>query len=209
MKMIPMKFVKLLSHGALALVAFQAFAQSGPYADPGAGSHFGGAPVAASTASPAQQGPGVRTLTWDEFRQSCDDPTRFQSQRPPDRITISCSNDVVTWVPAGQASVGLTEARTIRGSLVSDKYVVQSEEHNLPNVVRAASCPTFKEVHRWFNYDQLVECEDLRKFTGTLRDFCVATLDNAVAANPGVVNEKATGNTLDLCEAGVSSPKQF
>src|SRR4051794_21190453 len=95
-KMIPMTFAKILSCGALAFVASQAFAQAGPYADPGAtsaGSSYNNrAPMAASAPAQAQQGLSGRPLTWAEFRQSCDDPARFQSQRPPERITISCSN---------------------------------------------------------------------------------------------------------------------
>jgi hypothetical protein len=172
---------------ALALVSAPAFAQ---------GPSFGGS---ASSALPT----GGHGLSFEQIKDACSNPSKFQNQQAPSNLQITCEEHVSRWLPYVAKEMQLPRSRYIVSSLTSDKYSVAPSQHAMDVDMQSAQCPSFKEVLEVTSFTKATSCDELLNFKGDEQDFCADILDRARQANPKMVQLNDTGRVVEFCSEGV------
>lgn len=140
-------------------------------------------------------------LGFDEIREGCMDPAKFQNQVAPKNLQVTCEDRSTKWLAVASSTVELNRSREIISSLTSDKYSVAPVNQILSVDSQRASCPRFKEVLETINFTKATTCEELIEFKGTETDFCQDILDRVRQSNPKSIEVTETGNVVDLCQA--------
>jgi hypothetical protein len=138
-------------------------------------------------------------MGFDDVRQACLEPTKFQNQIAPKNLQISCEDRGTRWQPVSPARMELGRSRQVIASLSSDKYMVAPETDFLAMEAQVASCPRFKEVLEVLNFTKATSCDEILSFKGSETEFCTQLLDQVREANPQSIQISDTGNMADLC----------
>lgn len=138
-------------------------------------------------------------LTFDEIREACSNPGKFQNQIAPTNLQVTCQEKVTQWLPYLAKQMNLPRSREITASLTSDKYQVSPNVHPMDVAEQVASCPSFKEVLEITNFTKATSCDELLQFKGTEEELCADILDQARQANPKMVQIEDTGRVVEFC----------
>ncbi|MGZ3672389.1 MAG: hypothetical protein ACXWR1_19475 [Bdellovibrionota bacterium] len=142
---------------------------------------------------------GGHGLSFEEIREACQNPGKFQNQLAPTNLQISCEEHVSRWLPYVAKEVQLPRSRYIISSLTSDKYQV-SPSQNVMNVdMQSAQCPSFKEVLEITSFTKATSCDEILGWKGSEQDFCADILDRARHGNPKMVQINDTGRVVEFC----------
>lgn len=145
-------------------------------------------------------------IGFDEIREACMDPAKFQNQVAPTNLQVTCEDRATKWKAVASTTVELPRTREIVSSLTSDKYTVAPTSEFLDVDSQRATCPRFKEVMETINFTKATTCEELIAFKGTETEFCANILDRVRESNPKSIEVVDTGNVVDLCEAKQPDP---
>lgn len=152
-----------------------------------------------SSGNPIPQDPARQTLTFEQFRESCKDPRRFQNQRPPLNIKVICSDTKTLWVPRDISTVAIDSFRKVKTELLSDKYHVRPQENWVPSIAVNVDCPVLKEEVRTLTTEHEITCKDVENSEITLLSFCKGQLDSTISTNGDLVEIRRTGRDLAIC----------
>lgn len=157
------------------------------------------------------QKPGVpgqtqKPISWEELKERCAHPEQFDVQRAPQNIKVQCSDVTHTWLPAAPGEVSLQGVRHITTGVYSDKFVVSTQESELPVVGKAGSCSRYKEVQQLLTVERSLTCDELLNVKTDLSDYCVSVLDSSKGSSSKLIEQKETGNVIDTCGAQGQQP---
>lgn len=144
-----------------------------------------------------------KLLSFEELKESCTNPERFHNQMPPKDIKIRCEDYRTVWVPLEQKNFAMKAQRSVKTSLISDKYHVTDSTNEIPLQSTQGSCPVFQEMNQALNTQKKVSCEEILAHQGNLLEFCLQDIDKTFAENAEVVNEKATGKIFTTCKGQI------
>jgi hypothetical protein len=146
--------------------------------------------------------PGAaKGLSWDEFRESCTNPAKFHSQRPPENIKVICKDVRQSYVPMESGSINLPSFRVVGSQLLSDKYYVTNTAESVGVISPNAACAQFKGIEQTLNVERVVTCDDILANQLSLRDTCVEFIDSAKNDNIEIVATRDNGQTISTCSA--------
>jgi hypothetical protein len=145
--------------------------------------------------------PAITTpaLTWAQFQESCLHPEQFNNQAPPSGITIQCTHVSKEFVPDQPGQVALSASNVVVSSVISDKYHVSAQSEEVPMADTAGNCMRYREVEKVITKEVKLTCENVAGIESTLGEYCASVGNDAKAANPRMVETKATGRVIDTC----------
>jgi len=143
-----------------------------------------------------------KPISWDELKERCAHPERFDVQRAPQNIKIQCSDTKTTWAAAAPGEVALPGKRKVTAGVFADKFFVNHDSKEVPVYSKTGSCHRFKEIEETMTIERAVSCADILNFKGDLSEFCVSAVDAAKGSNPKLVEQKETGDFMDTCGGG-------
>jgi hypothetical protein len=149
----------------------------------------------------AENGAGLRQVSWDQIKQACQNPAAFQSQRQPNAIRLTCEDTQLVWEADQSDSVEMDNQRKISASLSSDKYSVSRLDQSIPMSVSQTSCPRFREVEVSYTKSFSLSCQEIQNFQGNMASFCQGRIDGDLATNKSLATREATGRVYDMCAA--------
>lgn len=138
---------------------------------------------------------------FDEIREACKDPAKFQNQIAPKNLQVTCEDRSTKWVSASASTIELARTREVISSLSSDKYTVEATSTYIPMDNQRVACPRFKEVLEEVTFTKATTCEEILEFEGTEAEFCTDILDRVRQSNPKSIKVTDTGSEVDLCAA--------
>jgi hypothetical protein len=141
------------------------------------------------------------TFGFDDLREACQDPAKFQNQIAPRNIQVTCEDRATKWKSVGGSSVELDRSREIISSFSSDKYSSAPTTEYINVKSQRGSCPKFVELLETINFTKATTCEEILDFKGTETDFCKDVLDQVRESNPKSIEVTETGKVVDLCDA--------
>ncbi len=147
-----------------------------------------------------------RDLTFEEFQESCKNPSRYGHQNPPSKIKLLCHDVYNAWQPIESGFVKLAESRMVSSELFSNKYHVSSTDFGIEVPERNAVCPRFREVVQTVTLEFAQTCDDLTGEEVSLKDICKEAIDKAVADNPDIVNTTPSGRQYSVCGDATQKP---
>jgi hypothetical protein len=156
----------------------------------------------AIVSTPAFAGGQGQGLTWDQIKDACQNPAKFQNQLAPSNLQISCEEHLTRWLPYVSKEMQLPRSRYIVSSLTSDKYTVSPNQHAMDVDMQSAQCPSFKETLEISQFTKATTCDELLNWKGGQEDFCADVLDRARQANPKIVQINDTGRVVEFCSQG-------
>ncbi len=148
----------------------------------------------------------AKNLTYDEFKESCQDPALYGHQVPPTQIRLVCKNVFTGWQAIESGSVALDESRLIAGELFSDKHNVSRNSWELATPERNVSCPRYREVVSTAEIEVALTCSQIVDDERGVDDLCEDYLDEAISENPDIVDTEATGNIYSVCGDVIQKP---
>jgi hypothetical protein len=148
----------------------------------------------------------ARELSYADFLKSCQDPTAYGHQRPPENIRVTCTNVQQGWEPIEAGSTTLDESRLLSTELFSDKHHIKRECFNLVVPEFNVLCPRFREVKETVTIDKTLTCALLLDDDRSLQEICTDAINEAVAANPDLVDVVPTGAVFNTCEGTGQKP---
>lgn len=157
-------------------------------------------------ATPAFAG-GSGGLTFDQIKDACQNPSKYQNQIAPTSLQITCEEHVTSWVPYVSKEMQLPRSRYIVSSLTSNKYQVSPSTNAMNVDMQTAQCPSFKETLEVTSFTKDTTCEELLGWNGTEQDLCADILDKARQANPKLVQINDTGKIVEFCSQGEEQGK--
>jgi hypothetical protein len=158
--------------------------------------------IAGGMASAQASNPTVASLSFEDIRAACQDPSRFHNQVAPANIRVSCRDAQNRWVPHAGRDIALQGSRQVTTSVISDKYSSTAVTGSMDSAGNLAACPRFKLVAETIETVRAVSCEELIAFSGGALEFCAGSLDSLRQNNPAAVVVADGGQILDLCGAG-------
>jgi hypothetical protein len=148
-------------------------------------------------------GGGPRGLSFDEIRDACSNPSKYQNQIAPQNLQITCEEHVSQWVPYQAKDMTLPRSRYIISSLTADKYQVLPRTHAMDVDMYTAQCPSFKEILQATSFSKATSCDELLSFKGGEQEFCAGILDKARQDNPKIVQINDSGRVVEFCTESV------
>jgi len=145
-------------------------------------------------------------LTYEKFIDSCQNPTTYGAQRPPQNIRLACKNVQSTWNPIEAGGTALDESRMLSTELFSDKYHVVLQDFDVETPEFNVSCPRFREVIETSQIDKSMTCEQVLVETRNLKEICLDAINEAISENPDLIEVVATGRTFSSCSGIVQKP---
>ena len=141
----------------------------------------------------------VQTLKFEQLKEACLHPERFQNQVAPANIEVSCRDIQYKWIPDSSGQFPLETSRLVTTSVNSDKYRTESVAGSVDTPMQSQACPRFKQIAEVLETVRAASCEELVAFDGNATEYCAASLDSMRQANPGSINVQETGEHIDLC----------
>ena len=148
----------------------------------------------------------AREMSFEEFQDSCQNPSQYGHQNPPSKIRLMCHDVFNAWQPIESGVVELSESRLISSEIFSDKYHVSTSEFDLNVPERNAVCPRFREVVQTATLEVSKTCSDLQGEEVSLKELCQEALDQAIAENPDIVETTPSGRTFSVCGDSTQKP---
>lgn len=162
--------------------------------------------IAMISSAAAFAGGGKQLADFNEIRQACKDPAKYQNQVAPSNIQISCTDVQTAWVPAGNGSIQLDTTRFVTSALSSDKYTVNPTTQEVKSGSQVAACPRFKEVTETVSVPKGMSCEEVLAYPGDATSYCLALVDDLRRSNPNAVQTRDTGRSIDACGGAAPAP---
>jgi hypothetical protein len=150
---------------------------------------------------------GGAGISFDEIREACQSPGKFQNQIAPTNLQVTCEERASRWLPYTAKEMTLPRSRQITASLSSDKYQVSPSVHEMDIEMQTASCPSFKEVIEISSFTKATTCDEILQFKGGVEEYCAEILDHARQSNPKMVQINDTGRVVEFC-AGDNGQQQ-
>lgn len=148
------------------------------------------------------QGDGQKaTLTFEQFKEACQNPARFHNQVAPTDIQVTCSDVQLKWVPLKQSVLSLSTSRVVVASIASDKYSMSELVANVDSAAQAMACPHFKQISETVQTVRAASCDDLLAFQGDATSYCADAVNTLRADNADAIVTADTGTVVDLCKA--------
>jgi hypothetical protein len=138
-------------------------------------------------------------LSFEKFKDSCTNYTKYGYQEPPTKITISCSNSEYNWEQTDDDEMQAETSRYLKASLISSKNKVSGKEHKIEVAPYDFACPTFKEVLKTLNLELKSSCTEILAFQGNLKDYCLNAVNDTINDNPEIVTVVDTGRVINSC----------
>jgi len=145
-------------------------------------------------------------LTYAQFVDSCQNPSSYGAQRPPQNIRVACKNVQTTWNPIEAGGTTLEESRLLSTELFSDKYHVVLQSFDVETPEFNVSCPRFREVVETSQIDKALTCEQVLVETRDLKEICIDAINEAISQNPDLVEVAPTGRTFSSCSGIIQKP---
>lgn len=142
---------------------------------------------------------GKPLADFNEVRQACKDPAKYQNQIAPSNIQITCTDVQYNWLPAGNGNIEMATKRFITSALASDKYTVSPNTQEIKSGAQMAACPRFKEVTETVSVPKGLSCDEILSYAGSATDYCLALVNDVRANNPNAVAVAETGRLVDTC----------
>jgi hypothetical protein len=139
------------------------------------------------------------SLSWEEFRESCENPGKFHNQAPPSNITIQCSDNYTEFLNGQPGQIPLPVGRKITTSVFSNKYHVRESTQPVVAESKMGSCFQFKEVEKKIKIEQSLSCDDVIGMKFTLTDYCVSVLNAAKESKSRLIESRETGREMNTC----------
>lgn len=157
---------------------------------------FAASAIVINTTALAQQAP--RPVTFEQLKESCLNPGRFQNQNPPANIRVRCSSESLDWIPGAARETSLEASSRLTSSLQADKFSVSANTRNIARPESTFACPTFQQVRREFTSERVVTCAELADVT-SLHQLCLTEIDEQTRDNPDATVETPTGLVASGC----------
>lgn len=148
----------------------------------------------------------AKELSYEEFVDSCKDPTRYGQQVPPSQIKLVCKNVFTGWQPIESGTIELDESRLVAGELFSNKHTVGVESWEISTPELNVLCPRFRETTETAEIEVSLTCEQIIDDERGVKELCQDFLDEAIAANPDIVVSEPTGRIYNACGDVVQKP---
>lgn len=142
----------------------------------------------------------VQKLSFEDLKQACQDPKKFQNQIEPTSIRLDCSDKVYKYVPAGTDTMTLPARRVVYFNVSSDKYTVPNSQEEVRTEGYSAECPVLKQIEETIAVSQEVTCEQLKNYTGSATQLCLSLLDGVRSNNPEAIQTRETGKVTSFCK---------
>lgn len=146
------------------------------------------------------------SLSFEDFRDSCQNPGAHGAQRPPEAIRIQCKNVKTAWQQIESGSTGLQESRVITAELFSDKFQVCAADFNIQTPEANVICPRLREVVQTVSIEKSLTCAQILATDDGMDALCLAAINEAISANPDLVQTTPTGRTFSPCGSVIQKP---
>ena len=143
--------------------------------------------------------PHVTTVAWDEFKERCATPEKFDVQRAPQNIRVQCVDERITWMAAPPNELTLPCERRVGSAVFADKFHVAQSVRDFEVSAKAGSCHRFQEFEERISVERPVSCEEILSVKGDVHDWCASVLDGVRATQPKMVERKETNRIFDTC----------
>ncbi len=140
-------------------------------------------------------------VTWEQFKQQCQDPMRGDVQRAPQEVRLVCTDQLTSWVASAPGEVALKSSRSVSTAVVSDKFKVAASVRDVEALQRPGTCHRFKEVVETFTTEFPVTCDELINGKQEVQDLCLGKIDDSKEKNPKIIDIQETGKFVDTCAA--------
>lgn len=138
-------------------------------------------------------------VAWDEFRERCAQPEKFDVQRAPQNIRVQCTDTRMNWVAAPASALTLPCERRVGGAVFSDKFYVANSERDFEVSAKAGSCHRFQEVEETISVERPVSCDEVLGVKGDVHDWCSSVLEGVRMSNPKAIERRDTNRVFDTC----------
>jgi len=139
------------------------------------------------------------SMTFEDLRAACLNPSQFHNQVAPSNIQISCNDVQFKWISDDVGALSMANGRYIKASLVSDKYTVDTVGATVDISPQVVACPNYRQVSETLETVRSISCDEIVAFVGSATDFCVGAINSMKAINPESIVVLDTGETLSLC----------
>lgn len=154
----------------------------------------------------------MQKLSFEDLKQACKDPKKFQNQIEPTSIRLECSDKVYKYIPAGTSTSTLPARRVVYFNVSSDKYTVPNAQEEVRTDSYTSECPLMKQIEETIAVSQEVTCEQIKDYTGTATQLCLSLLDGLRNDNPEAIQVRETGKVASFCkpdaDKGASCPSK-
>jgi len=144
-------------------------------------------------------GPQAAAVAWDEFRERCAQPEKFDVQRAPQNIRVQCTDTRMNWIAAPASALTLPCERRVGGAVFSDKFYVANSERDFEVSAKAGSCHRFQEVEETIAVERPVSCDEVLGVKGDVHDWCSSVLEGVRMSNPKAIERRDTNRVFDTC----------
>lgn len=145
-------------------------------------------------------------LSFEEFKDSCQNPGSHGAQRPPENVKIQCKNVRTGWQQIESGSTGLAESRIITAELFSDKFEVCAQDFNIAQPEANVVCPRLREVVESVQIEKSLTCGQILATEDGIDELCLDAINEAISANPDLVQTTPTGRLYSVCGSVVQKP---
>lgn len=142
---------------------------------------------------------GSQGLSFDDIREACQNPSKYQNQIAPSNLQITCEEHISRWLPYQSKEMQLPRSRYVMVSLTSDKYQMSPSQHAMDVDMQSGQCPSFKETLEVTSFAKATSCDELLEFKGNAQEFCAEILERARQANPKIVQINDSGRVIEFC----------
>ncbi len=151
----------------------------------------------------------AQSVSWNEFRDACFNPAKYNNQIAQTDITITCTDVVKTWRLDSPGMVQLPTAREIQATVSSNKYNVENCVADVGVNPVGVGCQRFKEVLETYRLEAKVTCDDLKEWNQEVTQFsyCLALVNKEKAMNVDSVFVQDTGVKQDFCTSTSNKPQ--
>ncbi len=143
--------------------------------------------------------PQASVVAWDEFKERCSTPEKFDVQRAPQNIRVQCTDDRLTWMAAPPNALTLPLERRVSSAVFADKFYVAQSTREFEMGAKAGSCHRFQEYEEHVSVERPVTCEEILSVKGDVHDWCASVLDGVRGMNPKMVERRETNRVFDTC----------
>lgn len=144
--------------------------------------------------------------SFEDFRDSCQNPGAHGAQRPPEAIKIQCKNVRTGWQQIESGATGLAESRVVTAELFSDKFEVAAVDYNINTPEANVVCPRLREVVQTVAIEKSLTCGQILATEDGMDKICLDAINEAISANPDLVQTTPTGRLYSVCGSVVQKP---
>ncbi len=155
--------------------------------------------VWAQQASPQEGQARASAVAWEEFKERCANPEKFDVQRAPQNIRVQCTDERLTWMAAPPSELTLPCERRVGSAVFADKFFVAQSNRDFEVSAKAGSCHRFQEYEERISVERPVSCEEILAVKGDVHDWCASVLDGVRVTQPKMVERRETNRIFDTC----------